>query len=156
MGTKRERIYHITSARRALSEDVDDRTARYLVTMAIRTACILACALIPTWHRWLFAAGAVLLPMLAVMVASAGREPAARIDEHPSGAFDDDDEVSALPPSAGPLINPDGTIIERQALGPLRPRRPKRRPPSDAERASTAYQRVRHPEWFSDETEFLR
>lgn len=107
MGTKAERIYHITSARRALSEDVDDRTTRYLFTMTIRTVCLIACALVPGWYRWLFAAGAILLPMLAVMVANAGREPAGKIDETAE---------PSIPPPSGPVIDPDGTPVEGRLL----------------------------------------
>lgn len=42
--------------------------------MGIRTACVLAAIVVPGWPRWVFLAGAVILPYLAVVVANAGRE----------------------------------------------------------------------------------
>ncbi|WP_250506772.1 DUF3099 domain-containing protein [Bowdeniella massiliensis] len=151
MGTKAERIYHITSARRALSEDVDDRTTRYLVTMVFRTVCFILCAVTPGWYRWLFAAGAILLPMLAVMVANAGREPSGTIDERATGGAAE--QHSALPPGSGPVIAPDGSIIESRELAAA-PAMREAEVPTDP--LSTSFQRARHPEWFTDETEFLR
>ena len=41
--------------------------------MAVRTACVIAAIVVPGWPRWAFLAGAVLLPMLAVVVANAGQ-----------------------------------------------------------------------------------
>ena len=42
--------------------------------MGIRTACVIAAIVTPGWMRWVFLAGAVALPYLAVVVANAGRE----------------------------------------------------------------------------------
>lgn len=67
-------VQAITSVRRALAEDVHDRTIRYLVSMGIRTGCILLLFVVPGPWKWLCLVGAVLLPLLAVLVANAGRE----------------------------------------------------------------------------------
>ncbi|MSO27168.1 MAG: DUF3099 domain-containing protein [Candidatus Nanopelagicales bacterium] len=67
-------IYTITGAQRALSQEQTGRTRKYLISMGIRTACVLAAIVVPGWPRWLFIAGAVVLPYLAVVVANAGRE----------------------------------------------------------------------------------
>ncbi len=84
MRTRRRRpggeTYSITSARRALSEDLHDRNIRYLVSMAIRTACLFLAVLTSDPWRWVFVAGAVILPYVAVIVANAGRERAAEPD----------------------------------------------------------------------------
>lgn len=77
MGTKRGResgVYSITSARRALSEDLHDRSIRYLVSMGIRTACFVGALLVAGPARWVLIAAAVVLPYVAVIVANAGRE----------------------------------------------------------------------------------
>lgn len=69
-----EEIHSITSARRALSEDLRARNIRYLVSMAIRTVSLFLAVLTPDPWRWIFVAGAVVLPYVAVVVANAGRE----------------------------------------------------------------------------------
>lgn len=75
-GTDGGEVYSITSARRALSEDLHDRNMRYLVSMLIRTVCFVLMIMTPSPWRWLFALGAVVIPYIAVTVASAGREAA--------------------------------------------------------------------------------
>lgn len=69
-----DEVFSITSAHRGLSEQQPDRTKRYLVSMGIRTACVLGAIFVPGWPRWVFLAGAVLLPYLAVILANGGRE----------------------------------------------------------------------------------
>lgn len=75
-----EGVYSITSARRALSEDLHDRNIRYLVSMGIRTACLLLAFVASGPLRWVFVAGAVVIPYIAVVVANAGREQSGRPD----------------------------------------------------------------------------
>lgn len=75
-------MYSITSARRALSEDLRARNLRYLVSMAIRTGCLFLAFLTPTPWRWLFVVGAVVIPYVAVIIANAGRERAGASPAH--------------------------------------------------------------------------
>ncbi|MCH9738136.1 MAG: DUF3099 domain-containing protein [Actinomycetia bacterium] len=67
-------VYTITQTNRALSNEQAGRTKRYLISMAIRTACVLAAIVVPGWPKWFFIVGAVVLPYLAVVIANAGRE----------------------------------------------------------------------------------
>jgi hypothetical protein len=67
-------VQAITSAPRALAEDVHDRTVRYLISMGIRTACFLLLLVVPGPWKWVCVVGAVVLPLVAVLVANAGRE----------------------------------------------------------------------------------
>jgi hypothetical protein len=67
-------VYTITATNRALSNEQSGRTKRYLISMGIRTACVLAAIIVPGWPKWIFIAGAVVLPYLAVVIANAGRE----------------------------------------------------------------------------------
>ncbi len=67
-------VFTITDAQRALSVEQTGRTRRYLISMGIRTVCVLAAIVVPGWPRWFLIAGAVVLPYLAVVVANAGRE----------------------------------------------------------------------------------
>lgn len=68
------KVYAITSVGRSLGADVHDRTVRYLISMAVRTACVFGVVLTTGWLRWLMIVGAVVLPYLAVVAANAGRE----------------------------------------------------------------------------------
>ena len=67
-------VYTITQAKRGLSNEQSGRTKRYLISMAIRTACVIAAIVVPGWPKWLFIVGAVVLPYLAVVAANAGHE----------------------------------------------------------------------------------
>lgn len=67
-------VPRITSAPEPLGESIQGRQRRYLISMSIRTACVLLAVIVPGWPRWLFIAGAVFLPYIAVIFANAGRE----------------------------------------------------------------------------------
>lgn len=67
-------VFNITSAQRSVSEEQTGRTRRYLVSMLIRTVCVIAAIVVPGWPRWVLIAGAVTLPYLAVVIANGGRE----------------------------------------------------------------------------------
>jgi len=69
-----EPVYTITEAQRGLSREQVGRTRRYLISMGIRTSCVIAAIFVPGWPKWIFIVGAVVLPYLAVVVANAGRE----------------------------------------------------------------------------------
>lgn len=71
---KDDGVYTITGARRGLSSEQSARTRRYLVSMGVRTACVVAAIFVPGWPRWVLIAGAVFLPYFAVVMANAGRE----------------------------------------------------------------------------------
>lgn len=77
-------VYQVTGARRSVSEDVGSRTKRYLISMGIRTVCLPLAVFTDGWVRWVFVAGAVLLPYFAVIIANAGRE---RADPLPTSAL---------------------------------------------------------------------
>ena len=64
----------ITSAQRALSDEQAGRTRKYLISMGVRTACVIGAIFVPGWPRWVLIAGAVVLTYLAVVIANAGRE----------------------------------------------------------------------------------
>jgi len=68
-----EPTHTITSAQRSLSDEQSGRTRKYLISMGIRTACVIGAIFIPGWPRWVLIAGAVVLPYLAVVIANAGK-----------------------------------------------------------------------------------
>jgi len=64
-------VYGITGAPTRHSDDLEKRMVRYLVSMAIRTACVVLVLVVHHPVRWVFAAGAVVLPYVAVILANA-------------------------------------------------------------------------------------
>ena len=66
-------VHSITGAAVSLSREQTGRTRRYLISMTIRTACVLLAIVVPGWPKWVFLAGAVVLPYLAVVVANSGQ-----------------------------------------------------------------------------------
>jgi hypothetical protein len=80
-------VYTVTDAHRPMSEDIDYRQRRYLVSMGIRTVCfVVAVALAGHAPWWLVAIpliGALVLPYISVVFANGGREPenAPRFDD---------------------------------------------------------------------------
>ena len=94
-------VFTITDAQRALSVEQVGRTRRYLISMGIRTGCVIAAIFVPGWPRWVLIAGAVVLPYLAVVVANAGRE-----NDEPGDAAVTAASVRALPPPARVVEGP--------------------------------------------------
>lgn len=77
------------------------RTSRYLVSMGIRTLCLILAVVATGWLQWAFLAGAIILPYVAVVMANAGPARAAApefpgppalpggpVDEGPTGRQD--------------------------------------------------------------------
>jgi hypothetical protein len=63
-------VHRITDAAEAHSADLNARVNRYLISMAIRTACVVLIFVTPSPWRWLFAVGAIGLPYVAVVLAN--------------------------------------------------------------------------------------
>lgn len=106
--TDRVDVPSVTGAAEGLSEEQDTRTRKYLISMGIRTFCVLGAIVIPGWPRWVLIAGAVVLPYLAVVVAnSSGKRVRTSIEtvSHPE-----------LPPATRLESSPQvitGEIIDR-------------------------------------------
>jgi hypothetical protein len=80
-------VHSITGAAGAHSDDLDARIRRYLISMAIRTVCVIL-ALVVGWPwRWIFIVGAVGLPYVAVVMANVsggrGRTAVPTVDARP-------------------------------------------------------------------------
>ena len=78
-----------TSLPRAPRDDAHARSTKYLVMMAVRIACFGAMVLVTPygWYTWAFAAGAVLLPYVAVVIANVGQDLRAGTAEAPGETF---------------------------------------------------------------------
>jgi DUF3099 family protein len=67
-------VYRITSAVGPHSADMQRRATRYLLSMGIRTVCVILVIVVPGPLRWVFAVGAIVLPYIAVVAANAAGE----------------------------------------------------------------------------------
>jgi hypothetical protein len=74
LGAGANEVYDVTSAPKALSNDLSSRQKRYFISMMIRTLCFILTVILPSPFRWFALFGAVTLPYIAVVIANAGRE----------------------------------------------------------------------------------
>ncbi|HZB31088.1 MAG TPA: DUF3099 domain-containing protein, partial [Streptosporangiaceae bacterium] len=78
-GQRKTTVYNVTEALRPMSEDIRYRQRRYLISMGVRTACLLAAILLagrgPVWLIGIMIAAAIVLPYISVVFANGGREP---------------------------------------------------------------------------------
>ena len=70
---------------------------RYLISMAIRTACVILAVVVSGPLRWIFIVGAVILPYIAVVMANAGGERRQTPEPAPAPQW------TALPAEARPF-----------------------------------------------------
>lgn len=79
------RTQSATSLPQAPRDDADSRFAKYALTMGIRMVCFIAMVLVTpySWYTWIFAAGAIFLPYIAVVVANVGADSRRPAPENP-------------------------------------------------------------------------
>ena len=100
-------VHTVTSAPMSVAEDTDMRMRRYLITMGIRIVCFVLAVVFEGWLRWVFVAGATILPYIAVVLANAvGPKWGSRITavdkyEAPYAG------LHASAPASGPVITHD-------------------------------------------------
>lgn len=112
-----------TSLPKAPREDADSRFTKYMVMMGIRIACFIAMAVITPygWYTFVFAAGAIFLPYLAVIVANVGADQGSTEAIKPERAIEAPSAVPAPAAAAeGPLVI---RIAETPRLDPPRDNR---------------------------------
>ncbi|MFC5907346.1 DUF3099 domain-containing protein [Streptacidiphilus monticola] len=107
-GPGRPGVVRITGARTGLTEDVKGRQRRYMISMAVRTVCVVLAVVL--WHESRIAAivalvGGTVIPYFAVIVANGGREGAPGLPDTFVGA----QPRTMLPP--GPSEPVEGTIV---------------------------------------------
>jgi len=101
-----DEVYRISGAGRSLSDDVSARTRRYLISMAVRTACFIGCVVSFVILKnvilgWILFAGALLLPYVAVVIANGPRQRTAPV---PTTTLLD--PMQSLPPRSDPTNSP--------------------------------------------------
>lgn len=111
----KEHAVRVTDAQHAHEVESNGRMRRYIILMAIRLACFFIAALTHGWVRWTAAAGAIVLPWIAVVIANTVRrsfyvdtdemaeEPTPReLGDTPDEPADDDDEPDVV---MGEVVN---------------------------------------------------
>ena len=104
-----------TSLPPAPRDDASVRSTRYLITMGIRVACFILMVVVTpySWYTWIFAAGAVVLPYIAVVGANVGQDTKSTIREIPERALPSAPTV--VPPADGPPVI---RLEEQHPVGP--------------------------------------
>ncbi|WP_419993826.1 DUF3099 domain-containing protein [Streptomyces boninensis] len=77
-------VFRITGARKSLDDDVRGRQRRYVISMLIRAAAVIAAALLWNVERFTAILALILgtfMPYVAVVIANAGRENAPGLPE---------------------------------------------------------------------------
>jgi len=85
----------ITSLPESPDDDRRDRMIKYSIAMGVRMLCIAACFVVPGWWMLLPAAGAVILPYIAVVAANTVASPRGRDVERPGA-------IVRVSPQGGP------------------------------------------------------
>lgn len=104
-----------TSLPEAPRDDEHRRSSRYLVMMGIRVTCFILMVLVTPygWYTWVFAAGAIVLPYIAVVLANVGPDTARTEVIRPERALD----ASPSPrPATTPAEAPVLRIQETRAI----------------------------------------
>lgn len=94
----REPVYSVTSARSGQRDEIGGRERRYVISMAIRTACfvgaVIAWQTVGVWLGAILFVGAIVLPYTSVILANAGvRTRATGVDllNNPPGTIEKHD-----------------------------------------------------------------
>ncbi|MFD5225636.1 DUF3099 domain-containing protein [Microbacterium sp. NPDC058342] len=106
----------VTSLPPSPQDEATHRVRRYALTMGIRTACFLLMALVQPigWWTFVFAAGAIFLPYIAVVSANAGADSTPSVVESPQLELESPDAAADGPEPT----TPDVITIHEDRGGP--------------------------------------
>lgn len=112
---KTNRAQSATSLPKAPREDADGRFAKYMLMMGIRIGCFLAMAVITPygWYTFVFAAGAIFLPYVAVILANVGQDAPETTAINPERAIE-----APRPAPTAAATDPDAPLVIRIAETP--------------------------------------
>jgi len=96
----------VTSLPHAPRDEERSRTRTYAITMSIRMACFLLTVIVTpySWYTWVFAAGAIFLPYVAVVMANAAQARGARAVESPERVLEAPRPAPEQPAPAEPTV----------------------------------------------------
>jgi hypothetical protein len=113
-------VLSITDVPESHTDEMHRRMVKYSLAMGIRLACLLLFFFIDGWARWLFVAGAVFLPWIAVVIANGGSDQSnlkhsdALLDHAPAGELE---SAEAAAKAAEPVVVPGEIVDEEQEAG---------------------------------------
>jgi hypothetical protein len=91
----REPLYSVTSAKSSQRDEIGGRERRYVISMAVRTACfigaVIAWQTVGAWLGAILFVGALVLPYTSVILANAGtrsQAPGADLLKNPPGTIE--------------------------------------------------------------------
>lgn len=67
-------VHRITEAQESHSVEQHSRVLKYTISMSVRLACFIAAFFVHGWLQWVFLAGAIVLPYIAVVIANGGAD----------------------------------------------------------------------------------
>lgn len=96
----------VTSLPESPTDEAKRRVRHYAITMGIRTVCFILMAVVQPigWWTFVFAAGAIFLPYIAVVYANAGADSTPVTVESPQLELDAQPAAPAQDPSAPEII----------------------------------------------------
>lgn len=81
MAREHAQTVSITTARTGHTSEMQGRQRRYLLSMLARTICFVLAVVASGWLRWVFVAGAIFLPYVAVVFANAANRKDPQVAE---------------------------------------------------------------------------
>jgi len=101
-----KRAQSATSLPQAPRDDAGSRFTKYMVMMGVRIACFVLMAVVQPygWYTFVFAAGAIFLPYLAVIVANVGADARSATAEAPERMLAAPAPAAASPAPAAPTV----------------------------------------------------
>ncbi len=101
-----QRAQSATSLPQAPRDDANSRFTKYMVMMGVRIACFIAMAVVTPygWYTFVFAAGAIFLPYLAVIVANVGQDAAQTTAENPERMIEAPRPAAPTAPADAPTV----------------------------------------------------
>lgn len=100
------RAQSATSLPQAPRDDAGSRFTKYMVMMGVRIACFVLMAVVQPygWYTFVFAAGAIFLPYLAVIVANVGADAATVTAEAPERTIEARPAAAPAAPAPAPTV----------------------------------------------------
>lgn len=115
----KEQTVRVTDAQHSHEAESNGRMRQYMVLMAIRLTCFFVAALTSGWVRWTAAAGAIVLPWIAVTIANtvrrhfyadtdeiAGAPTPQALDDEPAEDVEDEEPDVVIGEVVGVLESP--------------------------------------------------
>ena len=106
-------VHRITEAQESHRVEQHSRVLKYTISMSVRLACFLAAFFVHGWLQWVFLAGAIVLPYIAVVIANGGADLTKR--QPPAEYFAGDEPQMLTSSATGDGPGPTGSDRDEAA-----------------------------------------